>query len=118
MDKRRIGELGEEAACRYLLNRGYMIKERNFRLSCGELDVIAIGSDGCLVFVEVKTRKNDNYGYPSEYVDAKKQSRLRNTALLYCGGEVYMRFDIIEVYYEMNDNIMHVKRVNHIENAF
>lgn len=118
MDKKRIGELGEEVASRYLVKRGYVIKERNFRLKIGEIDIVAVDTDGCLVFVEVKTRKNDDYGFPSEYVNYKKQRKLRNTALMYCGGEVYMRFDIIEVYYEIDNNIMRVKKVNHIENAF
>lgn len=119
MDRCRIGEFGEAAAGRYLEEKGYLIKERNFRLSCGELDIVAADSDGCLVFVEVKTRKNDEYGFPSEHVNKKKQHHIKQTALLYCGGEVCdMRFDIIEVYYGQTNNIMYVKKINHIEDAF
>ncbi|MGN0181700.1 MAG: YraN family protein [Candidatus Ornithomonoglobus sp.] len=119
MDRQRIGELGEEAASRFLVKKGYQIRERNFRLQCGELDIVAVDRDNCLVFVEVKTRKNDEYGYPSEYVNAKKQEKLKKTALLYCGGEVCnMRFDIIEVYYKTADNKMYVRKINHIEDAF
>ena len=117
-DKRKIGEMGEEAAARYLVRKGYVIRDRNFRLRMGELDIVAVDKDGCTVFIEVKTRKNADYGYPSQFVDRKKQQRLKRTAEIYCGKDMYMRFDIIEVYYELRDNIMYIKEINHIENAF
>lgn len=118
MEKKRIGDFGEEAACRYLIKQNYIIRERNFRMKCGEIDIIAYDTDGCQVFVEVKTRKNTNFGYASEYVNAAKQQKLKNTALLYCGEGEYMRFDIIEVYYQERDNTMYVKKINHIKDAF
>ena len=118
MDTRNIGAMGEEAAARYLVRKGYVIRDRNFRLRVGELDIVAIDKDGCTVFVEVKTRKNDDYGYPSQFVNRKKQQRLKRTAEIYCGRDIYMRFDIIEVYYELRNNIMYIMEINHIENAF
>ena len=118
IDKRRIGEMGEEAAARYLVRNGYVIRDRNFRLRLGELDIVALDKDGCTVFIEVKTRKNTDFGYPSQFVDRKKQQRLKQTAEIYCGRDIYMRFDIIEVYYELRDNVMYIKEINHIENAF
>lgn len=119
MEKRRIGEMGEDAASRYLTSKGYSVIERNFRLRCGELDIVAADGDGCMVFAEVKTRKNDEFGFPSEYVTERKRKKLRNTALLYCDGErCNMRFDIIEVYYEFADNKMRITKINHIEDAF
>lgn len=118
MDKRKIGAAGEEAAARYLVRKGYAIRERNFRLTVGELDIVAIDKDGCTVFVEVKTRKNADYGYPSQFVDRKKQQKLKLTAEMYCDRDIYMRFDVIEVYYELRDNVMYIKEINHIENAF
>ncbi len=118
MNKSEIGKFGEDFAARYLSGKGYMIKDRNFRGKHGEIDIIAYDMDGCLVFVEVKTRKNDDYGYPSEFVDRKQQKRLRYMAQLYSGDDMYMRFDIIEVYYGNSPDGMYVKAVNHIENAF
>ena len=117
-DKRKIGRLGEEAAALYLIKKGYTIRERNYWLPIGEIDIIAIDKDGCTVFVEVKTRKNSDYGYASEFVDAKKQQKLTRTAEAYCGRDIYMRFDIIEVYYKLTDNRMQITEINHIENAF
>ena len=105
MEKRDIGIAGENAACAYLSKKG-------------EIDIIAMDRDGCRVFVEVKTRKNRNYGNASEFVDYRKQEKIRRTALAYCGGECYMRFDIIEVYYHLVGDSMKIDEINHIEEAF
>ena len=55
MNKSETGKLGENIACRYLVENGYKIIERNFRQKWGELDIIAKAPDKTLVFVEVKT---------------------------------------------------------------
>lgn len=117
MSKRDIGNNGEEAAARYLASRGYAILERNFTRRGGEIDLIA-KKDGCTVFVEVKTRKNDRYGSAAEYVSGEKMKRIRRTALQYpvYGGDI--RFDVIEVYYEERAGVFLVKEINHIEDAF
>lgn len=118
IDKRRIGELGEAAARSYLESKGYLILEQNFRLKCGELDIVAADDTG-YVFVEVKTRKNADYGYPSEYVTREKQKKLQRTALLYLAGrDVGMRFDIIEVFYRLDGDSFTVTELDHIEDAF
>lgn len=118
MEKREIGQAGENAACVYLSKKGYLIENRNFRTNFGEIDIIAADSNGCRVFVEVKTRKSRNFGNASEFVDYRKQDRVRRTALAYCGGETYMRFDVIEVYYHLEGNRMVTDEINHIEDAF
>lgn len=117
MNRKQIGNAGEEAATVYLKKNGYNIVERNFCVYGGEIDIIA-EQNGTLVFIEVKSRKSRNYGNASEYVDIKKQHRIENTALMYCGGECNMRFDIIEVYYEQKYGEVLIKEINHIENAF
>lgn len=117
MEKREIGFAGETAACEYLSKKGYLIEHRNFRRPYGEVDIIAIAPDGCRVFAEVKTRKNTDYGYASEFVDRRKMERIRKTALSYC-GECFMRFDIIEVYYSLKYDRISVDKINHIEDAF
>lgn len=53
-EKSEIGQIGEEIACRYLTERGFRVKERNYRKKWGELDIIAEKDDE-LHFVEVKT---------------------------------------------------------------
>ncbi len=118
MNKTDIGDFGERAACEFLARNGYLIERRNFKVRTGEIDIIAMDRDFCRVFVEVKTRKSSSYGCASEFVDRAKQERIRNTALLYCGGEAYMRFDVVEVYYSICQGIMKVEEINHIEDAF
>ena len=115
---KEIGDLGETAACEYLMGHGYTIIRRNFRLKCGEIDIIA-KKDGCMVFVEVKTRRSAAYGQPSEYVDFRKQEKIRRTALCYIKSlDTDMRFDVIEVMYANVHGQFVIKSINHIENAF
>ena len=83
-----------------------------------EIDIIAQDGD-CLVFVEVKTRRSNAYGEPSEFVDYKKQQRIIKTAMCYTdvmNREV--RFDVIEVFYTVSDGIFRTIKINHIKNAF
>ena len=82
MTTKEIGDFGEKAAEDYLVEMDYLILERNYRLKFGEIDIIA-AKDGGLVFVEVKTRKSNLFGEPSEYVDRKKQERVKKACLLY-----------------------------------
>ncbi len=69
--KAELGKSGEDLACRYLVDKGYRIIERNFRKPWGELDIIAKSLDKTLVFVEVKTMRqfgnksgNQSNSYP------------------------------------------------------
>lgn len=118
MTTKYIGDFGECAAEEYLESIDYDILERNFRLKFGEVDIIA-EKDGCIVFVEVKTRKNNRFGEPGQYVDYKKQRNIKRAASVYTNIETTeMRFDVIEVFYESRGNNLYVKRLNHIENAF
>jgi putative endonuclease len=95
-----LGRMGEEMARRFLLERGYSILETNYRTSRGEIDIIALEGEE-FVFVEVKTRKNDRFGTPSEAVDRRKQARLRNLACSYLKKigsiDAPCRFDVISI---------------------
>ncbi len=96
----RLGELGEDAACRELERRGYAILARRFRTRHGELDIIAREGD-VLVFVEVKTRSSDVFGGPLDAVTARKQRKLGRMALEYIARSrlsgVACRFDVVGV---------------------
>ena len=100
MDRRSLGEFGEERAVRYLRLHGYTIVERNFRCRQGEIDIIA-RKRRYLVFVEVKLRKNAEHGAAMEFVTPAKQQRILQTAALWLSRnetELQPRFDVIEVY--------------------
>lgn len=111
----RTGRDGEEAAARFLEAQGYVILERNCRLSGGEIDIIARDND-CLVVIEVKTRRSGQFGSPFEAVDARKQRRLAAAALEYMASrklDMPLRFDVAAVFAEKN-----AFRVELLRNAF
>ncbi|GBD98391.1 hypothetical protein BMS3Abin07_00403 [bacterium BMS3Abin07] len=111
----RLGERGEDLAVSYLKKSGYRIIERNYRNPFGEIDIIALHS-GTIVFVEVKTRKTDEYGMPFEAVNYHKQRKLKNTALMYLKRfkkGVSARFDVVSIF--MNNG---EEKVRLIKDAF
>lgn len=77
-----LGELGENYAVRVLQKKGYKILHRNFRSRFGEIDIIA-QDKGTIVFVEVKTRRAIQHGYPEEAVTESKLQKIQQTAYLY-----------------------------------
>jgi putative endonuclease len=81
--KQFIGKYGEELAAQYLQDRGYIILQRNWRCSLGEIDLIAKDKNR-IVFVEVKTRNGIGYGHPFEAITASKVSRMRKLAKKWC----------------------------------
>lgn len=79
---RRIGDDGEIAAAGYLRMRGYKILGRNVRLVKDEIDIIAYDPfDGCVVFVEVKSRARAVSEYsPAMRLDARKRTAMSRAA--------------------------------------
>ena len=67
LDRRQLGKMGEELACRALEKDGYRIIDKNFSCNHGELDIIAEEKD-TICFVEVKSRTSTSYGLPEESV--------------------------------------------------
>ena len=114
-----LGAWGEEQAARYLKKHGYRVIERNFSCRFGEIDLIAADRHN-LLFVEVKLRKSDAFARAAEFVDWRKQDRLRTTAELWLSRhetDLQPRFDVIEVYApEGADTKKPV--INHLEDAF
>ena len=118
MNNKEIGAFGEAAAREYLENNDYDILEQNFSLKTGEIDIIA-EKGGCTIFIEVKTRRNNLFGEPSEAVDRRRREHIKRTAILYAGSlDREMRFDIIEVFYSPDGDGMAVNKINHIKDAF
>jgi len=121
---KKTGDLGEEIACCFLQEKGYIITARNYRTDHGELDIIAENTE-YIIFVEVKTRnftKSSRYGRPADAVNRKKREHLLYSILTYLHAnpsDKKQRIDIIEVY-KKEDAEGHFKevKINHIENAF
>lgn len=111
-----LGKDGEECAVKYLKQNRFKILNRNYRCSLGEIDIIAKEKD-TIVFVEVKTRKSDDYTEPFESVGKKKQAKIRDLALYYLQekdcSDCEIRFDVLSIVIDGPD-----KKVEHIKNAF
>ena len=117
--KKLIGQWGEDQACEYLRRHGYRIIGRNYSCRFGEIDVIA-AKRGFLAFVEVKLRRSDAFAEAREYVDERKQARLRSAASLWLAENetaLQPRFDVIEVYGEPGMPFRSLK-IRQYENAF
>lgn len=113
-----LGKWGEEAAAEYLVKKGYAIRERNWRLGHRDLDIIAVTEDArTLVFVEVKTRENDELMSPEAAVDFKKIRSIGYCANAYIKSlnlDTEIRFDIITVVGVPSSE----PQITHIEDAF
>lgn len=113
-----IGNYGEKLACRFLSLNNYAIVDVNFRNRNGEIDIISL-NDGVLVFIEVKTRYNIDFGNPMESVDFNKQKKIKSIARYYIFVNNYydinLRFDVCEVFLNYNNDGY---KINHIEDAF
>lgn len=96
-----LGKWGEDEAALYYEDRGYEILERDWKVGKRDIDLIALTEDkATLVFVEVKTRQNNDLQEPEEAVDVKKMRNLAIAANAYVklhGLDMDVRFDIISV---------------------
>lgn len=113
------GAMGEILAARFLREKGYTICSSNFRCRLGEIDIIA-SDKKYLVFVEVKTRREDSRYLPREAVTITKQRKLLQTAAMYLSRfptDLQPRFDVIEVVTTADDS-MSVVEINHIIGAY
>lgn len=112
------GHWGEEVAARCLERKKYKLLGRRVRIGRrDEIDIVARWGE-VLVFVEVKTRRGEEFGRPSEAVDRKKQHALSRAAVRYLerlpNPRVNFRFDVIEVVGKPGGE----PEIRHIENAF
>ena len=115
--RKAAGDRGEAEVARYLRKKGYTLLASQWRCRFGELDLVARDRRGTVCFVEVKLRSTGSIGLPREFVDARKQERLRTAAAAYLSThniDAPARFDVAEVYAE-NDGKL---RVEYLENAF
>ena len=114
-----LGPWGEALAAEYLRKKGCRIEAMNYRTRLGEIDIIA-ANRRYLIFCEVKLRKTADFAAAREFVDARKQQRLRTTALVYLSQHetnLQPRFDVIEIY-APNGTATKQPQINHMEDAF
>ena len=108
------GRRGEDLAHRFLRARGLRVVARNYRprSGAGEIDLVAWDAD-TLVFVEVKSRRTEEFGSPELAVGREKQEVLVRTARDYarrskaCWEQV--RFDVVSVVFADPPSISHTR---------
>lgn len=105
-----LGVYGETLAVKMLKKKGYRILARNYRCFYGEADIVAQDGED-IVFIEVKTRSNTDFGAPVEAVDDRKQQKYYDIAAHYVKNieKVPVRFDVVEILRG---------KATHIRNAF
>ena len=110
-----LGKKGEQLAINFLVKKGYIILDKNWRYQKAEIDIIAQKKD-TLAVVEVKTRSSIDFGNPQDFVNPKKIKLLVSAIDEYIISkdlDVNVRFDIIAIVKE-NNNFT----IEHLEDAF
>lgn len=111
------GNRGEDIAAQYLIDHGYKIIARNFRIRGGEIDIIALDSD-VLAFIEVKTRTSTQFGTGLEAIGYYKLKALVRSAQIYkathSGLPEAMRIDAIVVMMDRFNEVDSIELVKNI----
>lgn len=116
--KSRTGKTGEALAKKHLLNKGLKFLRSNYRFEKSEIDLIFIDeTQKIILFCEVKTRRNKNFGEPEESINNLKMEHLRKAAegfiLNHEDLSLYdLRFDVVTIM--LGEEVI----IDHIENAF
>ena len=125
-DKRRKGDLGEDAAVKFLKKNRYKILKRNFVSDGNEIDIVAEDrKNNTVVFVEVKARSVSGIGKyesrPASSVTPEKQRKIINASKLFMRKirqKTKMRYDVIEVYLEKENGKDIIEKIEHLISAF
>ncbi len=116
--RKEVGNKGEKLAAKFLKRKGYKIIQRNYKCKLGEIDIIA-EQDRTVVFVEVKTRRTQEFGPPQYAITTAKKGQISRVALFYIKEkrlvEQTCRFDVIAITFQPESR---KPRIEHIENAF
>ncbi|WP_291400266.1 YraN family protein [Daejeonella sp.] len=111
-----LGSDGEQLAKQFLENSGYEILDENWVFKKSEIDLIAY-KDSKIIFVEVKTRKNNTFAEPEDFVSQNKQKQMALAADEYIylmNHQHQIRFDIISILFDKFGKPI----IKHIEDAF
>jgi len=112
-----VGAYGERVAVAYLVQRGMVLLDRNWRCAAGEIDAVLRDGD-TLVVVEVKTRRGAAFGSPADALVHAKVARLRRLAAMWLAQSgvrpAEVRFDVVSVLPQARGAAL----VEHLRGAF
>ena len=119
LNSRAFGNKQETEALHYLKAKGLRLLSRNYNSRYGEIDLI-MADASTLVFIEVRYRRNSQFGSAVSSVTRCKQTKIRLTAALFLQANPklqhsYCRFDVIGLSQQPNSSKL---RVEWIKNAF
>jgi len=113
-----LGRWGEKRCEKFLKRKGLKTLTRNFLCKTGEIDLIMVDTDGAIVFVEVKTRANEDFGPSESAVTGAKKTRMLRTARYFLATnnieERPFRFDVVTIVLGEKTQT----QIRHYENAF
>lgn len=117
-DHKALGRWGEKRCEKYLKNKGLKTLARNYLFNHGELDLVMAAQDGTLVFVEVKTRANEDFTDAEDALTGSKKDTLYRTARHFLKNHNIencpCRFDFVTIVLDQNTK----ETIKHYENAF
>ena len=114
-EKLKIGRIGESLAGKYLQKKGYQIIECNYKSKYAEIDLIVYRKN-TLVFVEVRTRTGEKFGFPEESIKNDKLYRLVKSAQAYLVRRNYSKEYRIDAVCIVLDKNYYPLRISHYEN--
>jgi len=117
-DHALLGRWGEKRCERYLKRKGFRTLTRNFWCKLGEIDLVMVDTDGSIVFVEVRTRANEDFAPAESSVTYAKKSKLLRAAQYFLAthniADRPVRFDVVTIVLGRYGR----PEIRHYENAF
>ena len=117
-DRDLLGRWGEKRCEKFLKSKGLKILTRNYSCKTGEIDLIMVDTDTTIVFVEVRTRADENFGTPEASITSAKKTRLLRTARYFLATNNIedrpFRFDVVAIVLNESDQ----PEIRHYKNAF
>jgi len=117
-DTESLGKWGEERCEKFLKRKGLKTLTRNFSCKSGEIDLIMVDNDGDIVFVEVKTRANEDFSPSESAITGPKKTRMIRAARYFLASnnidERPFRFDVVIIVLGEKNR----PQIRHYENAF
>lgn len=112
LSNKELGKLGEDFATNWFTYRGFRLLDRNWRFGRVELDLV-VSKDGIVIFVEVKTRTNMEFGGAVHAISKQKLNNLNRAALHWLSQNRFdadgIRIDLMALQYDgENFRVIHI----------